>query len=168
MQFKRDGELVERPGTDGLQVRAQLCAQAWTNFPAAPLCGSGASDIIPTTPANSVGTFGPLAANSDPVPGAAPVYNLGTLTNAADKFVLVTLSIPAQADPEEQSDMTLMGLEASFGFGFTAMGDDPGKLPNTGLDISALLVVGLGVLGLGLVLAGARRARMGFDEGSRS
>jgi LPXTG-motif cell wall-anchored protein len=168
MQFKRDGALVERPGIDGLQVRAQLCAQAWTNFPTAPTCGTGATDIIPTTPANSA-TFGPLAANSDPVPGTAPVYNLGTLTNTADKFVLVTLSLPAQADPEAQSDTTLMGLEASFGFGFTAMGDDPpANLPNTGLDLTALLVAGLGVLGLGLVLASARRARLGFDEGSRS
>jgi LPXTG-motif cell wall-anchored protein len=169
MQFKRDGSLVERPGTDGLQVRAQLCAQAWTNFPAAPTCGTGATDIIATTPANSA-TFGPLAANTDPVPGAAPVYDLGTLTNAADKFVLVTLSLPAQADPEAQSDQSLMGLEASFGFGFTAMGQDGGggNLPNTGLDITALLVVGAGVLGLGLVLASARRARLGFDEGSRS
>jgi LPXTG-motif cell wall-anchored protein len=48
------------------------------------------------------------------------------------------------------------------------MGDDGGKLPNTGLDITALLVVGVGVLGLGLVLASARRARIGIDEGSRS
>ena len=168
MQFKRDGTLVERPGTDGLQVRAQLCAQAWTNFPVAPTCGTGATDIIPTSSANSIGTFGPLAANSAPVPGAAPVYNLGTLTNAADKFVLVTLSIPAQADPDAQSDQTLMGLEASFGFGFTAMGDDPGGLPNTGLDVTSLIVVGVGILGLGLVLASARRARLGFDEGSRS
>ncbi len=168
MQFKRDGSLVERPGTDGLQVRAQLCAQAWTNFPAAPTCGTGATDIIATTPANSIGTFGPLAANSDPVPGTAPIYNLGTLTNVADKFVLVTLSLPAQLDPEAQSDQSLMGLEASFGFGFTAMGDDPSNLPNTGMDVTALIVIGVGVLGLGIVLMGARRARIGFDEGSRS
>ena len=167
MQFKRDGELVERVGTDGLQVQAQLCSQAWTNFPAAPTCGTGATNIFGPTPANSA-VFGPLADNSDPVPGAAPVYNLGTLTNAADKYVLVTLSLPAQADPEAQSDQSLMGLEASFGFGFTAMGDDPGKLPNTGLDITALLLFGAGVLGLGIVLASARRARIGFDEGSRS
>ena len=167
MQFKRDGELVERPGTDGLQVQAQLCSQAWTNFPTSPTCGTGATNIFGPTPANSA-VFGPLAANSAPVPGAAPVYNLGTLTNAADKFVLVTLSLPAQVDPDAQSDQTLMGLEASFGFGFTAMGDDPGGLPNTGLDITALLVVGAGVLGLGLVLCSACRARIGFDEGSRS
>ncbi len=97
------------------------------------------------------------------------MYNLGTLTNAANKFVLVTFSIPAQADPEAavRPDRSWAST-ASFGFGFTAMGDDPGKLPNTGLDITALLVIGVGVLGLGLVLASARRARIGFDEGSRS
>ena len=172
MQFKRDGALVERP--DGLQVQAQLCEQAWTDFPATPVCPGGATNIFGPVPANSP-TFGALAANSAAVPGDAPVYDLGILTNATDKFVLVTLSIPEQADPDAQSDQSLMGLSASFGFGFTAMGDDPGPqpLPNTGLDIASALIAGLGVLGIGLVLASARRARLGSDdlgtgEGSRA
>lgn len=167
MQFKRDGDLVERPGTDGLQVQAQLCDEEWTNYPAAPVCTSGATNIFGPTPANSP-VFGALVANSAPVPGDAPVYDLGTLTNASDKFVLVTLSIPEQ-EPNVQSDQSLMGLQASFGFGFTAMGEDgPSNLPNTGLDLTALIVIAAGVLGLGIVLASARRARLGFDEGSRS
>jgi LPXTG-motif cell wall-anchored protein len=168
MQFKRDGELAARP--DGLQVRAQLCSQAWTNYPANPTCGGTQSNIFGPAAASSVPTFGVLTANNAALPGNAPVYNLGTLTNAADKYVLVTFSIPAPApeDALEQSDTSLMGLEATFGFGFTAMGDDPGKLPNTGLDLTALLVVGLGVLGLGLVLASARRARLGFDGRGQS
>jgi LPXTG-motif cell wall-anchored protein len=155
MQFKRDGALVTHP--DGLQVQAQLCSQAWTNYPLAPTCGGTLSNI-----------FGALTANNADLPGNAPVYNLGTLTNASNKFVLVTFSIPPQEDPEAQSDTSLMGLEATFGFGFTAMGDDPANLPNTGLDLTALIVIGAGLLGLGLVLASARRARLGFDEGSRS
>ena len=167
MQFKRDGELVEHP--DGLQVRAQLCSQAWTNYPANPTCGGTQSNIFGPAAAGSVPTFGDLTANNAPLPGNAPVYNLGTLTNASNKYVLVTFSIPPQDDPDAQSDQSLMGLEATFGFGFTAMGaDGGGNLPNTGLDLTALLVVGAGVLGLGLVLASARRARLGFDEGSRS
>lgn len=172
MQFKRAGDLVERPGTDGLIIQAQLCDQAWSGFPAAPTCGSGATSIFGPTPANSA-TFGPLALNSDPVPGAAPVYDLGTLTNAQDKFVLVTLSIPET--PENQSDESLMGLQASIGFGFTATGaDTPGTpgttpLPNTGADITALLLLAAGTISFGLVLRSARKARLGslptgFDE----
>jgi LPXTG-motif cell wall-anchored protein len=169
MQWVRDGSLVAADVADGLVVGAELCAQAWTNFPAAPTCGApgGSDPIFLPAPANSVPLFGSLHGNDEAAPGDAPVYNLGTLTNAADKYVLVTFSIPEQEDPLAQSDVELMGLSASFGFGFTAMGDDP-NLPNTGLDITALLVVGVGVLGLGLVLLSARRARIGFDEGSRS
>lgn len=166
MQFKRDGALVTHP--DGLQVRAQLCSQAWTNYPLAPTCGGTLSNIFGPAAASSVPTFGALTANNVDLPANAPVYNLGTLTNASNKFVLVTFSIPPQEDPEAQSDTSLMGLEATFGFGFTAMGDDPANLPNTGLDLTALIVIGAGLLGLGLVLASARRARLGFDEGSRS
>lgn len=162
MQFKRAGELVERPGTDGLIVQAQRCNQAWTDFPANPTCGSGLVNIFGPTPANSA-TFGPLALNTAPVPGAAPVYNLGTLTNVQDKFVLVTLSIPET--PANQTDQTLMGLEATIGFGFTAQGTDPtpGTLPNTGADIAALLMLALGTLGIGLVLRSVRRASTGID-----
>lgn len=162
MQFKRDGELVERPGTDGLVLQAQLCNQAWSNFPVAPTCGSGLTNVFGPTPANSA-AFGPLAANADAVPPGAPVYNLGTLTNAEDKFVLVTLSIPQT--PQNQSDQTLMGLEASIGFGFTADGTQTPAppLPNTGADITALLLLALGALGLGLVLRSARRASTGID-----
>lgn len=163
MQFKRDGELVERPSNDGLHVAVALCDVEWTGLPAAPGCATGALLVVPSTPANSA-VFGPLAGNSDPVPGAAPVYSLGTITNAADKFVLVTLSIPPQADPDAQSDQSLMGLQASFGFGFTAMGDDP-DLPGTGLNLGGLILAGLGVLGLGLTLAAAHRIRVRPDDG---
>ena len=166
MQFKRDGSLVERPGADGLIVEAELCSEEWTNFPVAPTCGGTLEQIILPTPANSIPAFGALTANSADLPADAPIYDLGTITNAADKFVLVTLSIPEQADPDAQSDQSLMGLEASFGFGFTAMGEDGGgNLPNTGLDLMALVIAGAGLLGLGLVLAVVRRARLGLTEG---
>jgi hypothetical protein len=168
MQFKRDGELVERPGTDGLQLQARLCNQAWSNFPAAPTCGAGLVDVFGPTPANSP-AFGDLAANGDPVPANAPVYDLGTLTNAQDKFLLVTLSIPQT--PANQSDADLMGLEATIGFGFTAdgtvtpvppvtppAGPTTPSLPNTGADIAALLGLAIGTIGIGLALRSARRA----------
>lgn len=159
MQFKRDGELVERPGTDGLGLQVRSCEEEWTAFPAAPTCGSGEESVIAQTPLNSVAEFGPLAANSDPVPGASPVYDLGVLTNVHAKYVLVSLSVPAQADLTAQSDRTLMGLQSSFGFGFTAMGDDElaPLLPSTGVDPLGIILVAGGLLGVGLVLASARR-----------
>lgn len=156
MQLKRDGELITHPG--GLTITVQTCEQEWADHPANPTCPVGATTIIPTTPLSSLATFGPLAANTDPVPPAAPTFNLGTLTSTHAKYVLVSLSLPAQADATDQSDRTLMGLHGSFGFGFTARGDDnPGTFADTGVEPAATVLTALGLLGLGTALLLRRR-----------
>jgi hypothetical protein len=165
VEFSRAGSLITNPL--GLWVEVDRCDQAWTDVTATPVCGSG-----------GVNVFGPVAANSVP---DTSVYDLAGLTNAHDKYLLVTLSIPDS--PAAEADTSLMGLTATMGFGLTATGADQtspgnpssptgptspgspgdGSLAFTGVDIAGLLLLALGALGLGLVILGARKARFAFD-----
>ncbi|CAN5467853.1 hypothetical protein BH10ACT7_BH10ACT7_20550 [soil metagenome] len=166
MQFARDGALVSRP--DGLTVQGQLCTLEWDITVEPATCAGTTTNVFGPVAASNTAVFGPLTANGAPLRASAPVYNLGTLTNTANKYLLVSLSIPYT--PAAAADDTLMGLEATLGFGFTAtdaaaVPPTPASLPNTGADVAALLLVALGGVGLGAVLLSARRARTTSTEG---
>lgn len=156
MQFARNGELVDRP--DGLWIEGKGCSVEWT-MSAPPTCSGTMTNAMPGKPA------------SDASYDSSPVMDMGTITSAQDRFLLVTLSIPDS--PEARADETLMGLSATVGFGFTASGDEvvtpptpPSSLAKTGADILAIALMALGAVGLGLVVRSARRARLlGSDEG---
>jgi hypothetical protein len=167
LQFARSGDLVTHPR--GLWIQVDRCDQAWTDVSTTPVCGSGQTNV-----------FGPAAASSFP---ETTVYDLDGLTNAHDKYLLVTLSIPDT--PAAEADSTLMGLTATIGLGLTATGPDPvqsgspstptptpttpavpsdpgspSSLAFTGVDIAGLLLLALGALGLGLVITTTRKIRI--------
>lgn len=161
MQFTRNGALVSRP--DGLQVRAQLCDSEWTDLAATPTCPTGSTNVFGPVAASDP-RFGPLEPNHT---GAltSPTWSLGTITDAHDEYLLVTLSIPDS--PSARRDRTLMGLSADIGFGFNAEGGDTPAAPPparsalapTGVDVVALLLLASGALGIGATLGLASRAR---------
>lgn len=168
MQFKRDGALVSRP--DGLTWQGQLCTVEWDITVTPATCAGAASNVFGPLPASDP-SFGPMSTNTDPVPALAPVYNLGTITNVSDKYLLVTLSIPYSI--AAASDQSLMGIQSTLGFGFSASGNSPTPPPttlaNTGQDGAAIGLTALGALLLGLVLRSVRHARsLRTDEGSRA
>jgi hypothetical protein len=159
LQFARAGDLITNPR--GLHIEVDRCDQAWTDVATTPVCGSGEANV-----------FGPAAASAI---SESTIYDLAGITQAQDKYLLVTLSIPDSAAAE--ADTSLMGITATAGFGLTATGSTStspgspssptspgspsggGSLAFTGVDILGMLLLALGALILGLVITGARKIR---------
>ena len=146
------GALVTNP--NGLRVSLSRCDQPWTGLPGTPACGSGRVTI-----------FAPVAAA---VASHSTQWDLGGLTSARDKFVLVTLSIPDTS--AARSDKSLMGATANIGFGVTAAEADaattqpapesvPSSLAFTGADVWPLALLASGAVAVGIAVRAARRDR---------
>lgn len=173
LQFTRDGDLVMHP--QGLVVHLQSCAQPWSNFPASPTCTPGAMTVLGPIAASDP-SLGVMVPAETPAEATAPIYVAGTVSSAQSAYLLATLSIPDT--PENRNDETLMGLETTIGFGFSASGDGPiptnppvsppraapSALSNTGLDIFATLLIASGALGMGLALRSIRRQVFGGSQ----
>ncbi|MCU1528651.1 MAG: permease of the major facilitator superfamily [Frondihabitans sp.] len=169
LQFRRSGALVSNPR--GLRVAVARCDGPWANVSTKPVCGL-----------NEATVFGPAAASSL---SESNHYDLAGITHKEGKYLLVTLSL---ADtPAARADKSLMGLTANIGFGLTATGVPPSAPPTatpqptpttlvapprgpsslafTGSQVTALLIVGLSALALGiLTIVTRRKYRAGRSE----
>jgi hypothetical protein len=160
VEFVHGGALVTQP-IDGLQVQVQRCDAPWSNVATSPACSENRQNV-----------FGPAAASSMPV---GTHTNLGGITSARDKFLLVTMSLPNTA--YARADKSLQGLSGTLSFGLTAadatattttvIGTNsrpvpalrPKVLAFTGADAVPLGLLALGAAGLGIIISGARKIR---------
>lgn len=160
VEFAPTGALITQP-IDGLQIQVQRCDAVWTNLSTNPYCSDSSQNV-----------FGPAAANTMPL-GTA--IDLGGITAAKGKFLLVTLWLPDT--PYARADKSLQGLSGSIGLGLTAAGTTATttttvgsgtppptvtatkKLALTGADALPLALLALGTAGIGTVIAGARKIR---------
>lgn len=149
MQIRREGELIDVP--DALMVQVRQCAVEWTYVQGGDAsCASGRVDLLAPVPLSDP-MFGAQAGAGDATPADAPSWDLGTITNKASEYYLVTLWI--EDTPENRNDSDLMGLEATVGLGFLsedALTPRPpgGNLAYTGTDLGIVGLVAAGMIGI--------------------
>ena len=167
----KTGELAEH--AEGLTVAVDRCDEHWDHADEVPACSGEPEHVVLATPL-------------DDMASGSPVYDLAGIASRGVKHLLVTLSVGA-ADATA-ANAELIGLSGRIGFALTATGDDlPAAVPSaptvfpagapvpgvelssvgrgsgtlalTGLDAAALVLIGAGTVGLGLVLTVVRRSR---------
>jgi hypothetical protein len=161
LRMQKSGTLVEHKR--GLTVTVDRCDNHWTNVPAAPACGTGATRVMAATPADNYNDL-------------SPAFDLGGIQTLTGKHLLVTLAIEDSA--EAAADTTLMGQGYQIAFQLVAGGDVPavpggtatpapdgdsvagsaagGTLALTGIDAAALGLIAAGAIGLGAVISSVR------------
>ena len=148
LQVRKFGDLATTSG--GLELHVERCAVPWTAVPSgvtatgAPVCASGRISLLSADPA-------------DDYQSVSPTWYLGEITNADTVFMLVTLAIPSTT-----VQASLDGMDAAFGFGLFAEGQEvaapitPAALAFTGSDALSLLLIALGAIGAGIVVTRGR------------
>ncbi|TFD88922.1 hypothetical protein [Cryobacterium serini] len=156
LEIRKTGDLATN--AHGLIVAIERCSEPWLNLESTPSCGEEHHFVLVATPVDD------NSSNS-------AVFDLAGITEAHGKYLLVTLSLNA---PTNVDDEDLMSLTGEVGIGLTAAGDgflsEPGSavqgslsadsratLAMTGIDALALFLVAVGVLGLGAVFSLLRR-----------
>ena len=166
LEMRKSGRLAT--SVDGLVVDIERCSEPWLNLDTLPTCGYERAPVLMATP-------------GDDYRFNSPVVDLLGIPSANGKYLLVALSLNI---PPDETGRSVMGLSGSVGIGLTAAGDElpgdsgidggsgtpgapgpdgpvaapDGSLATTGLDALALVLVGAGAIGLGAVVARARRA----------
>lgn len=148
LQVRKFGDLASTAG--GLELGVERCDVPWTSVPSgvtttgAPVCASGRTALL-------------TADSADDYESASPTWSLGEITDASTVYMLVTLAIPSTTVPT-----TLDGMDAAFGFGLFAQGEQvaapitPAALAFTGMDALSLLLVAIGAIGAGVVISRGR------------
>lgn len=183
LEMRKDGELVDHPR--GLEVTVERCDTEWAGFPAAPTCSANPVLVTRATPLDDYATSSPIF-DLDGVTAASGTYLLVTLAvedspeAAADESLMnltgdIGFALTATGDaPQATSTPTpTPSTPATPGAsptpGAPGQPGDPGRpgqpgavgrtpLAATGVDIAALLALGAGAIGLGLVISSARAA----------
>lgn len=151
VELRAQGDLV----ATGLTAAVVACTAPFVDAArsgAAPSCESSAVTVLAETPLADL-----ASASSDR-------FALADLERGHPRHLLVTLRLPAAADPT-----AVAGAAATVGVGLHAAGDSPtpamppsalpDRLPVTGMDASAIGLLGAGLLGFGACLVARRRMR---------
>ena len=168
LEMRKSGQLAT--SADGLVVEIERCSEPWLNLDTMPTCGLEREPVLVATP-------------DEDYRFDSPTIDLLGIPATTGKYLMVTLSLNL---PPGETGRTVMGLTGSVGIGLTAAGTafpgdagteggtgspgpgdsaagdsvaaPAGSLATTGLDALALILVGAGAIGLGVAVAGARRA----------
>ena len=151
LEIRKDGDLAAH--RHGLVMAVERCNAPWQNLNTTPRCDNERVQVLVATPRN------------DNCQHSA-IYDLGGISSARGKYLLVELSLNMRGT----TDKSVMGLTGTVGVGLTAAGDKTAQpatgdaasdiaspLSLTGIDVLALVLIGLGALGLGAVISAARR-----------
>ncbi|MFT4298986.1 MAG: hypothetical protein QM597_05055 [Aeromicrobium sp.] len=154
-----DGALVNHPDYP-LHIAVDACNGTLSGDDGAqyPVCSGSVESVVAEQPLRDVSVASDLSGGQ--------VWDLAPITRNHARSFIVTLAVP----PGGSYDESLMGLSGDFGVGLYSSGDvdqsspqtetpsssDPattatGILPSTGGPFLALLLIGVGVIGLGVI-----------------
>lgn len=148
LEMRKFGDLATTTG--GLEIDVERCAVPWTSVPSGvtttgtPVCADGRTALLSASP-------------SDDYQSDSPTWDLGMITDTGTVHMLVTLAIPSST-----VQTTLDGMDAAFGFGLFAEGQEvaavttPAALAFTGMDALSLLLVAVGAIGAGVIVSRTR------------
>lgn len=151
VELRAEGGLVAA----GLTAAVEACTTPFVEgvtLEGAPTCETSATVVLTETPLVDLAS------------ASSERFALADLERDHPRHLLVTLHLPAAADPA-----AVAGAAATVGVGLHAAGDTPAevsppgelpeRLPVTGMDVSAVGLLGAGFLGLGACLLARRRMR---------
>jgi hypothetical protein len=149
MQLRGDGQLVTR--ANGLRIAVDTCTSRFQMREGSAVCRTGATKVLASAPLSDVATR-----------TSSSSWRLNDIVHGDPRFLLVTLSLPADAELAGSVD----GLSGTFAIGLYAAGDDApdslthAPLAETGLNLIGPVLMALGALGLGLVVRSRRRTEV--------
>ncbi|SKC35782.1 collagen-like protein [Okibacterium fritillariae] len=186
LEMRKDGELVDHPR--GLEVTVERCDAEWTGLPDAPTCAANPVLVTEATPLDDYSSTSPvfdldgltaasgkfllvtLAVEDSPEAAAdESLMNLTgdigfALTATGDSIGATPTPTPSPSTPATPGPSATPGAPGQPGQpAQPGQGGQPGAtgrspLAATGVDIVALVALGAGAIGLGLVVSSARAA----------
>ncbi len=183
IEMRKDGELVDHP--HGLEVTVERCDAEWTGSEDAPVCNDNWALVMDATPLDDYSTSSPVV-DLDGLTAASGKYLLVTLAlddspeAAADESLMgltgeVGFGLTATGDGVAATPTPTPTPGATVSPGTPGTPGQPGQpgqpaqagqpgangrspLAATGVDILALVALGAGAIGLGVVISSARAA----------